>query len=124
MRWAHATYRNTSSPKNPSRGSPQRDPKEETNDLTAKGKTFVQSGRISRSKNMTLKSENIEGLLVIDSFSKGRKLQIVVLGPEGAELKDIKRNIKGGRIALGGAAAARFFSRNARTRRDRSEPPF
>ena len=61
MRWAHATYRNTSSPKNPSRGSPQRDPKEETNDLTAKGKTFVQSGRISRSKNMTLKSENIEG---------------------------------------------------------------
>lgn len=50
--------------------------------------------RISR----MMQAENIEGLLIIDVFSKGRKLQVVVLGPEGQELKDIKRNIRGGKI--------------------------
>lgn len=50
--------------------------------------------RISR----MLQAKNIEGLLIVDVFSKGRKLQVVVIGPEGVELKDIKRSIRSGRI--------------------------
>ena len=45
-----------------------------------------------------MRGRNVEGLLVIDVYSRGRKLQVVVIGPEGNELRDIKRDIRGGTI--------------------------
>lgn len=42
---------------------------------------------------------DLESLLILDVFSKGRKLQVVVIGPQGTEVADIRQDIKRGRIS-------------------------
>jgi len=45
-----------------------------------------------------MQAQGVEGLIIIDVYSKGKKLQVVVLGPDGTQLKSIKRNISKARI--------------------------
>lgn len=45
-----------------------------------------------------MQAQGVEGLIIIDVYSKGKKLQVVVLGPDGTQLKSIKRNISKSRI--------------------------
>jgi hypothetical protein len=43
-----------------------------------------------------MRAENLEAMLVIDVYNKGRKLQVVAIGPEGEELADVQENITRG----------------------------
>lgn len=52
----------------------------------------------SRIKRM-LKKEGLEGIFLLDVYNRGRKLQLVVIGPEGDELANLKRKIRGGVIS-------------------------
>ncbi|RAL21207.1 hypothetical protein DL240_13830 [Lujinxingia litoralis] len=45
-----------------------------------------------------MSQENIEGLLIHDVFGGGNTLQVVVLGPRGEELADVRYRIRRGRI--------------------------
>lgn len=45
-----------------------------------------------------MSEENIEGLLIHDVFGGGNTLQVVVLGPRGEELADVRYSIRRGRI--------------------------
>lgn len=52
-----------------------------------------------RSRLMRMvQAKRIEGLLIIDVYNKGRTLQVVVIGPEGEELQDVRRSIKRGQL--------------------------
>ncbi len=51
----------------------------------------------SRISRMT-RAQRIEGMLIVDTYNKGRTLQVVVLGPDGEEIQDVRRKIKGGRL--------------------------
>lgn len=42
---------------------------------------------------------DLEAILILDVFSKGRKLQVVVIGPEGTEVADIRQDIRRGRVS-------------------------
>lgn len=42
---------------------------------------------------------DVEAILIQDVFGKGGKLQIVVIGPKGTELKDLRRDIRKGRVS-------------------------
>ncbi len=44
-----------------------------------------------------MKKLDIESIMILDVFSKGRKLQVVVIGPSGEEVADVRRDIKRGR---------------------------
>lgn len=44
-----------------------------------------------------LRAQGLEGLFLIDVYSRGRKMQIVVIGPDGVELLDVERAIKNGK---------------------------
>ena len=46
-----------------------------------------------------MRAQGIEGLLLVDVYSKGRKVQLVVIGPEGDELTDLKESTKRGRLS-------------------------
>ena len=43
-------------------------------------------------------ARRIEGMLIVDTYNKGRTVQVVVLGPEGGEIQDIRRTIKRGKL--------------------------
>lgn len=43
-----------------------------------------------------LKTQGLEGLFLVDVYSRGRKLQLVVIGPEGAEIVDLERGVRNG----------------------------
>ncbi len=57
-----------------------------------------------------MRANGIEGLLLVDVYSKGRKVQLVVIGPDGEELTDVKRSARRGKI---GKDAARSMLRSA-----------
>jgi len=44
-----------------------------------------------------MKKLDIESIVILDVFSKGRKLQLVVIGPSGEEVADVRRDIQRGR---------------------------
>lgn len=46
-----------------------------------------------------MKALDIEALMILDVYSKGRKLQVVVIGPKGTEVADIRQDIKRGRVS-------------------------
>ena len=52
----------------------------------------------SRLRRM-LRAQSLEGFFVVDVFSRGRKLQVVVIGPDGQELADIQRALQGGKLS-------------------------
>ncbi len=60
-----------------------------------KGKTRDRSAKKFRA---IMKDIDAEAILLLDVFSKGRKAQMVVIGPNGKEAADVRRNIKKGRI--------------------------
>lgn len=43
-----------------------------------------------------MKKLDVEAIMILDVFSKGRKLQVVVIGPTGEEVADVRRDIKRG----------------------------
>lgn len=43
-----------------------------------------------------LKAQGLEGLFLVDIYSRGSKLQLVVIGPEGAEIVDLERGVRNG----------------------------
>lgn len=45
-----------------------------------------------------MKELDLEGILILDVFSKGRKMQVVTIGPSGKELTDIRRDVDRGRL--------------------------
>lgn len=45
-----------------------------------------------------MKSLDIEAIMILDVFSKNKKLQLVVIGPDGKEVADVRENIKRGKI--------------------------
>ena len=45
-----------------------------------------------------MRANGIEGLLLVDVYSKGRKVQLVVVGPDGEELTDVKKSARRGKI--------------------------
>lgn len=45
-----------------------------------------------------MKDLNLEALLIVDVFSKGRKFQLVAIGPDGKEIADIRRDVTRGRL--------------------------
>lgn len=45
-----------------------------------------------------MKELDLEAILVLDVFSKGRKLQLVTIGPSGKEIADVRRDIERGRL--------------------------
>lgn len=50
-----------------------------------------------------MKKLDIESIMILDVFSRGRKLQVVVIGPNGKEVADVRRDIKRGRPTKGQA---------------------
>lgn len=42
---------------------------------------------------------DLEAILILDVFSKGRKLQLVAIGPDGSEIADVRRDVTRGRIS-------------------------
>jgi hypothetical protein len=46
-----------------------------------------------------MKDLDIEALLILDVFSRGRKLQVVAIGPSGTEIADVRREVSRGRIS-------------------------
>jgi hypothetical protein len=57
-----------------------------------------------------MRANGIEGLLLIDVYSKGRKVQLVVIGPDGEELTDVKKSTRRGKLSRD---AARGMLRSA-----------
>ncbi len=45
-----------------------------------------------------MKSLDVEAIVIQDVFGKGGKLQMVVMGPRGRELRDLRRDIRKGRV--------------------------
>ena len=82
-------------------------------DVRAVMKEFAVTDEVLRQSELREKFRNrlfrlvtanrIEGLLAIDVYNKGRTVQIVVIGPEGGELHDVRRTIKRGRLDQEGA---------------------
>ena len=62
-----------------------------------KGKTRDKSAKEFRT---IMKEIDAEAILLLDVFSKGKKAQMVVIGPDGSEAADVRRNIKKGRIKI------------------------
>lgn len=63
-------------------------------------KDFRNGSRRQASKKefrQVMKKLDIESIMILDVFSKGRKLQVVVIGPSGEEVADVRRDIKRGR---------------------------
>lgn len=46
-----------------------------------------------------MKNLGIESILIQDVYSRGRKFQLVVIGPDGTEVADIRKDIRRGRIS-------------------------
>lgn len=46
-----------------------------------------------------MKDLDLEALLILDVFSKGSKMQVVVIGPSGREVADIRRDITRGNLS-------------------------
>ena len=46
-----------------------------------------------------MKELDLEALLIVDVFSKGRKFQLVAIGPDGTEIADIRRDVSRGRLS-------------------------
>ena len=44
-----------------------------------------------------LKEEELEGLFLVDVYGRGRKLQLIVIGPDGSELDDFKMGVRAGK---------------------------
>ena len=53
-----------------------------------------------------MKELDLEALIVLDVFSKGRKMQLVTIGPSGKEIADIRRDVNRGRIDKDDAKSA------------------
>ncbi len=46
-----------------------------------------------------MKDLDLESLLIIDVFGKGKKFQLVVIGPSGAQIADIRKDVSRGRLS-------------------------
>lgn len=55
--------------------------------------------RFQKRLGRMIKKEGLEGLFLVDVYNRGRKFQLVVLGPDGEELANITRKIRGGVIS-------------------------
>lgn len=44
-----------------------------------------------------MSEEKLEGLFLVDVYGRGRKLQLIVIGPDGSQLDDFKLGIKAGK---------------------------
>lgn len=53
----------------------------------------------TREFRRVMKSLNLEAIMILDVFSKGRKLQLVVIGPNGEEVADVREDIKRGKVS-------------------------
>jgi hypothetical protein len=53
----------------------------------------------AREFRRVMKSLNIEAIMILDVFSKGKKLQLVVIGPSGKTIADVRENIKRGKVS-------------------------
>ncbi len=53
----------------------------------------------AREFRRVMKSLDIEAIMILDVFSKGKKLQLVVIGPSGKEIADVRENIKRGKVS-------------------------
>lgn len=53
----------------------------------------------SKEFRRVMKSLDLEAIMILDVFSKNRKLQLVVIGPDGKEVADVRENIKRGKVS-------------------------
>lgn len=45
-----------------------------------------------------MKELDLEAIMILDVFSKGRKMQVVTIGPSGREIADVRRDVNRGRL--------------------------
>ena len=55
-------------------------------------------GRSGKAFRKAMKEVDAEAVLLVDVFSKGKKMQMVAIGPDGSEAADVRRNIKRSKI--------------------------
>lgn len=74
---------------------------DEAEEVGVSKKDFRSSSRrqeSAREFRSVMKNLGIEAILIQDVFSRGRKFQLVVIGPSGEEVADIRKSIKRGRL--------------------------
>jgi hypothetical protein len=82
--------------------TPQKKVWDEAAELDLSEKDFRSSKKRddnAREFRTIMKNLDIEALMILDVYSRGRKLQVVVIGPEGTEVADIRQDIRRGRIS-------------------------
>ncbi len=74
---------------------------DEGDDVGLSKKDFRSSSRREESAEefrTVMKNLEIEAILIQDVFSRGRKFQLVVIGPSGEEVADIRKDVRRGRL--------------------------